>query len=51
MIDAGILPGDMLLIEPGANPRDDDIVIAQVDRELGKDEAQCLTARFLILPV
>jgi repressor LexA len=33
MRDAGILPGDMLLVERGANPRDGDIVIAQVDRE------------------
>lgn len=33
MIDAGILPGDMLLVERGADPRDGDIVIAQVDRE------------------
>ena len=33
MIDAGILPGDMLLVERGVNPRDGDIVIAQVDRE------------------
>ena len=32
MIDAGILPGDMLLVERGAEPRDGDIVIAQVDR-------------------
>jgi repressor LexA len=32
MIDAGILPGDMLLVERGARPRDGDIVIAQVDR-------------------
>ena len=32
MIDAGILPGDMLLVERGADPRDGDIVIAQVDR-------------------
>ena len=32
MIDAGILPGDMLLVERGAHPRDGDIVIAQVDR-------------------
>jgi SOS regulatory protein LexA len=32
MIDAGILPGDILLVERGANPRDGDIVIAQVDR-------------------
>ena len=31
-IDAGILPGDMLLVERGAHPRDGDIVIAQVDR-------------------
>ena len=33
MCDAGILPGDMLLVERGAHPRDGDIVIAQVDRE------------------
>ena len=33
MIDAGILPGDMLLVERGVQPRDGDIVIAQVDRE------------------
>ena len=33
MRDAGILPGDMLLVERGAEPRDGDIVIAQVDRE------------------
>ena len=33
MIDAGILSGDMLLVERGAEPRDGDIVIAQVDRE------------------
>ena len=32
MIDAGILPGDMLLVERGVHPRDGDIVIAQVDR-------------------
>jgi len=33
MIEAGILPGDMLLVERGVEPRDGDIVIAQVDRE------------------
>jgi SOS regulatory protein LexA len=33
MIGAGILPGDMLLVERGVEPRDGDIVIAQVDRE------------------
>ena len=32
MIDAGILPGDLLLVERGAEPRDGDIVIAEVDR-------------------
>ena len=31
MMDAGILPGDLLLVERGAQPRDGDIVIAQVD--------------------
>jgi SOS regulatory protein LexA len=33
MIEAGILPGDLLLVERGAHPHDGDIVIAQVDRE------------------
>ena len=33
MIEAGILPGDLLLVERGAEARDGDIVIAQVDRE------------------
>lgn len=33
MIEAGILPGDLLIVERGAAPRDGDIVIAQVDRE------------------
>jgi SOS-response transcriptional repressor LexA len=33
MIEAGILPGDLLIVERGVTPRDGDIVIAQVDRE------------------
>jgi repressor LexA len=33
MMEAGILPGDLLLVERGAEARDGDIVIAQVDRE------------------
>ena len=33
MRDAGILPGDLLLVERGVQPRDGDIVIAQVGRE------------------
>ena len=33
MIEAGILPGDILLVERGFPPRDGHIVIAQVDRE------------------
>jgi SOS-response transcriptional repressor LexA len=32
MQEAGILPGDYLLVERGATPRDGDIVSAQVDR-------------------
>jgi len=31
MIDAGILPGDMALVERGHEPKDGDIVIAEVD--------------------
>jgi len=33
MIDAGIHPGDMVLVEKGVQPRKNDIVIAQVDGE------------------
>ena len=33
MIDAGILPEDMVLVEKGATPKNNDIVIAQVDGE------------------
>ncbi len=31
MIDAGIQPGDMVLVERGKEPRNNDIVVAQVD--------------------
>lgn len=33
MLDAGILPGDMVIVERTATPRDGDIVIAEVDGE------------------
>ncbi len=33
MIEAGIQPGDLVLIEKGRTPRNNDIVIAQVDGE------------------
>jgi len=33
MIDAGILPGDIVLVEKGVTPRQHDIVIARVDDE------------------
>ena len=33
MIDAGIQPGDLVLIEKGRQPKSNDIVIAQVDGE------------------
>jgi repressor LexA len=33
MIDAGIHPGDMVLVERGRRPRSNDIVIAEVDGE------------------
>ena len=31
MIDAGILPGDLVIVERGRTPRNGDIVVAQVD--------------------
>jgi repressor LexA len=33
MIDAGIMPGDLVLVERGREPRDGDVVIACVDGE------------------
>ncbi len=33
MIDAGIHPGDIVLVEKGRNPRSNDIVVARVDEE------------------
>jgi repressor LexA len=33
MVEAGIYPGDMVLVEKGTTPRTNDIVIAQVDGE------------------
>ena len=33
MVDAGIMPGDLVLVERGAEPHDGDIVIAQIDGE------------------
>lgn len=33
MIEAGILPGDLVIIERGRSPRNGDIILAQIDRE------------------
>jgi len=33
MVDAGILPGDMVIINRGRQPKNGDIVVAEVDRE------------------
>lgn len=33
MIDAGIRPGDMVILERGREPKNGDIVVAEVDRE------------------
>ena len=33
MIDAGILPGDVVLVEKGPRPKQNDIVVARVDDE------------------
>jgi repressor LexA len=33
MIDAGIMPGDIVLVEKGATPSQNDIVVARVDDE------------------
>ncbi len=33
MVEAGIMPGDMVLVERGVREKDGDIIIAEVDRE------------------
>ena len=33
MIDAGILPGDIVIVERGRSPKNGEIVLAEVDRE------------------
>ena len=33
MIEAGILPGDLVIVERGVSPKTGDIVLAQIDRE------------------
>lgn len=33
MIDAGIMPGDIVLVERGKEPKDGDIVIAEIDHQ------------------
>lgn len=33
MIDAGILPGDVVIIERGRTPKNGDVVLAEIDRE------------------
>ncbi len=33
MIDAGIHPGDMLLVERGRSPKEGDIIVAEVDKQ------------------
>lgn len=33
MIDAGIHPGDMLLVERGRDPKEGDIIVAEVDKQ------------------
>lgn len=33
MVEAGIVPGDIILVEKGATPKSGDIVVAQVDEE------------------
>ena len=33
MMDAGIHPGDMLLVERGRSPKEGDIIVAEVDKQ------------------
>lgn len=50
MIDAGIMPGDMVLVERGVEARDGDIVIAEVDHEWTMKYLQKRSGKMTLIP-
>lgn len=50
MTDAGILPGDQVLVERGAEPKDGDIVIAEVDGRWTMKFFRKRGARVVLIP-
>lgn len=50
MIDAGIMPGDMVLVERRSDPHDGDIVVAEVDHEWTMKYFRKRGAKVLLVP-
>jgi repressor LexA len=50
MINAGIQPGDMVVVERGTTPKNGDIVLAQVDREWTLKYFERRGGRVLLVP-
>ena len=50
MLDAGILPGDLVLVERGREPRDGDIVVAEVDHEWTMKYFKKQDGRIILMP-
>lgn len=50
MIDAGIRPGDMLLVERGRTPKNGDIVVAEVDKQWTLKYFEKQNGRVVLIP-
>lgn len=50
MIDAGIMPGDLVLVERGREPRDGDVVVAEVDKSWTLKYFEKRGARVRLIP-
>lgn len=50
MIEAGILPGDIVVVEQGRSPKNHDIVVAQVDGEWTLKYYETLNNKPILLP-
>ncbi|MFC1618304.1 transcriptional repressor LexA [Patescibacteria group bacterium] len=50
MIDAGIMPGDMVLVERGKDPKEGDIVIAEVDSKWTMKYYRKIRGRVCLVP-
>jgi repressor LexA len=50
MIEAGIMPGDLVLVERGRDPKDGDIVVAEVDHEWTMKYFKKQGGRIILVP-